>query len=96
MQGELLVGEGWSKTGLYAASAPSCHPLMYSVVIRRKQWVLVGMEEGRGIKQTQFLPFWPSEVFRLKEVWVLGRQDEIPEVEKPWFTWPELAVRKTV
>lgn len=81
---------------LYAASALSCRLLMYSVVRRRKQWFLVGMEEGQGMKQTEFLPFRPSEVFKLKEVWVLSRQNEIPEVEKPWFTWPELAMRKPV
>lgn len=62
---------------LYAAPAPCCRPLTHSVVRRRKQWVLVGMEEGWGMKQTQFLSFRPSEVFKLKEVWVPSRQNEI-------------------
>lgn len=97
MQGELLAGEKWGgPRWLCTASAPGCRPLTHGVVRRRKQWVLVGMEEGQGTKQAQFLPFQPSKVFKLKEASVPSRQNEIPEVDKTWFMWPELAMRKPV
>lgn len=73
------------KGGSVCCICPKLPPTAQGIV-RREQWYLVRMEEGRGMKQTQFLPFQPSEVVKLKEVWVFNRQNEIPEVKKPWFT----------
>lgn len=58
-----------AKVTLYAVSAPS----LLTPLLEGKSKVLIRLEEALGVNQTEFLHFWPSEVLRLEEVWILTR-----------------------
>lgn len=62
-------------------SAPSGCPLQYLAVKRKEQCFSVRMEEEQGMKQAEFLPFQPSDISGLIDVWVIGGLSEISEVK---------------